>query len=438
MSIEVSAPKGPRQCRAFGLAAALACFLAACDPGIAPGTIGHVQGFAGVVASDEPQSVLVARDILSSGGSATDAAVAMYFTLSVTLPSRAGMAGYGACVVHQPKDKIRKWENKDEALVFIPQSPAALVVPRGLFAMHAKYGRLRWEALIGPAEGMARLGVPVSRALASDVAMAANELGAQPAVRKLFAKANGELVGEGDAVKNIGLASFMSRLRARGPADLYTGSLARELSDAAAEVGISLTLDEMRNVKAPFLDPASVKFGNLTAYFPPTEGGGETARLWKLLAGEKSASTSPSNESASGAGFMVADRDGQAVVCATSMGGLFGAMRQIPSLGMLLAGSNAPQSGLAPMMVVAHNVHEFRYALTSAGGEVGIAGLMQAAQTAILDEKPLIEGVRKAAGRRVVAIACPKGLPPHPDSCQVAVDPEAFGYGTGVGVRTKD
>ncbi|TAN52353.1 MAG: gamma-glutamyltranspeptidase [Rhodospirillales bacterium] len=429
MSMEGSSPTLFRQCRPLILAA----LLAACDPGLAPGTIGHIQGFAGLAASDEPQSVLVARDILSAGGSAADAAVAMYFTMSVTLPSRVGIAGNGACVLHNPKTKTT------EAIVFIPPSPAAVAAPRALFALHAKYGKLKWGALISPAESMARFGTPVSRALAQDLALAGNGLQNDPTLRAILAKADGSLAGEGDSIKNIELAAFMSRLRARGPADLYAGTLAREMSDAVQAAGGKLTPEDLRAVQVPILASEKVKFGNLTAHFAPapSAAGPEQARLWKKMTEKAPAILASSGDAASGAGFMVADRDGQGVVCATSMGALFGSRKPIPSLGMILATGSVPQTSLGPMLVVAHNVHEFRYAMTSAGGEPGMAGLMGAAAKTLIDEIPLVDAVKAEAGKRVVAIGCSRGLPPHPDSCLVAVDPEGFGYGMGVGTKDK-
>ena len=47
----------------------------------------------GAAVADEPRAALVGRYILSAGGSAADAVTAMYFTLAVTMPSRAGIGG---------------------------------------------------------------------------------------------------------------------------------------------------------------------------------------------------------------------------------------------------------------------------------------------------------------------------------------------------------
>jgi gamma-glutamyltranspeptidase/glutathione hydrolase len=65
-------------------------------------------------AADESRAAEVGRDVLAGGGNATDAAVAMYFAMAVTLPSAASLGASGACIVHDAKTRAA------EAFVFAP------------------------------------------------------------------------------------------------------------------------------------------------------------------------------------------------------------------------------------------------------------------------------------------------------------------------------
>src|SRR5262244_350593 len=150
-------------------AALLALAVAGCQSKrAATDIIGSVKGFAGAVVADEPRAALAARDVLTAGGSAADAAVAIYFTLAVTLPSSAGLGGGGVCLVHEPGSE------RPLALDFLPRAAAdgSIGLPgnvRGMAVLQAKYGRLKWGQLLEQAEDLAR-GSAVSRALAHDLA----------------------------------------------------------------------------------------------------------------------------------------------------------------------------------------------------------------------------------------------------------------------------
>ena len=120
------------------------------DNSIEKGTVGFVEGFYGGVAADEPHAVLVGRDVLAAGGSAADAAVAMYFMLSVTYSSAASLGGGGLCLTRDSKTE------KVETLDFLGQTSSGAGGvpinvpgnPRGFFALHAKYGSLEWREII--------------------------------------------------------------------------------------------------------------------------------------------------------------------------------------------------------------------------------------------------------------------------------------------------
>jgi gamma-glutamyltranspeptidase/glutathione hydrolase len=175
------------------------------------------------VATDEPRAALVARDVLSGGGSAVDAAIAGYFTLAVTLPSNAGIGGGGACLVHDAKTK------KVEAILFMPQGipggqfgvPAAV---RGMAYMQARYGRVPWATLVAPAENLALSGITVSRALAREIETAGNKLRSDPELARVFVAPDGHLLREGDGLTlELGLSST---IRSRGGGAQGGGSTA--------------------------------------------------------------------------------------------------------------------------------------------------------------------------------------------------------------------
>jgi len=245
----------------------------------------------GGIAADEPRAVRVGRDILDGGGSAVDAAAAMYLTMAVTLPSSAGLGGGGVCVVHDG------WTGNTEAIDFLarpPKSvPAAATRPSavpgnvgGFFAMHAKYGRLRWPQIVAPAENLARFGINVSRAFATDLGQAEEALMAEPSIREIFARADGSgLVKEGDPLKQVELAAVLSRLRSLGPADFYSGETARKLVEAVNSAGGSLTFDDL-NSYHPIWSPAIVvPFKGLLTHFapPPAAAGAVAAEMWSML-----------------------------------------------------------------------------------------------------------------------------------------------------------
>src|SRR5258707_3528041 len=96
--------------------------------------------------------------------------------------------------------------------------------------MHIRHGQLRWEQTVAPAERLARFGVPVSRALSRDLQAGASLLGDRE-MRRIFAKATGATVTEGDSWVQADLAGTLGVIRQRGGGEFFQAALARTLSD---------------------------------------------------------------------------------------------------------------------------------------------------------------------------------------------------------------
>ncbi len=275
----------------FGMLFGFGFILSAC--GTAPeelGTEGYVQGFIGGVAADEPRAVLEGQKILSAGGSAADAATAVYFTLAVTLPSKASLGGGGVCMVFDQKTK------KIEALDFLSRVPANIPVtasrpsavpgnPLGIFALHTRYGRFQWASLVSIGEKLARFGTQASRTLVNDLKPIAGALVADAESRKVFLLQNGKVINEGNFMRQIDLSIALSSLRQNGPADFYRGKFAPILVEGVRQAGGSLSLNDLRAFKPVWKKTLTKKFGIHEIHFmpPPASGGLVAAQMFGML-----------------------------------------------------------------------------------------------------------------------------------------------------------
>ncbi|MBP0444161.1 gamma-glutamyltransferase [Roseomonas sp. SSH11] len=403
------------------------------------GQAGHVRGFLGNVAAEEPRAAQVARDILSAGGSAADAAVAAGFALGVTLPSRAGLGGGGACLGYDSR------RSEVEAFLFQPGAragapagadrPAAVpMMARGLFALHARQGRLPFEQLMAPAEQMARNGTPVSRALASDLAAVSGPLLADPVSRAVFAP-GGAPAGEGTPLVQVELASTLAALRSAGVGDFHQGGLARRVEDGSAVAGGFLTLGEMRAAVPQALAPAQERLGSdLLSVLPASVDGGATLAAFRATAAGQAAPVLPGSFGASTA-IVVQDREGGAVACAFTLNNLFGTGRMVPGMGFMLAAApglgSVQAAPLGAILVTSPGARAMRYAGAGSGQGAAPAAAGGPAGLHLVRGAPLAQAIASGAPEpgRGVAASCQGGV--SASRCGAVADPRGFGLATG-------
>ena len=418
---------------------------AAGGPTVQPGQEGFVRGFLGYAAAEEPRAAVAARNVLSAGGNAADAAVAAGFMMTVTLPSRAGLGGGGACLLFHPR------RNEAQAILFPPgpregtpqgaDRPAAVpMLARGLFALHARAGVRPFEELVVPAEQAARLGTEVSRALATDLAAVAGPLFADPWAAAAFAGPGGRPLAVGERLVQPDLGATLSAIRTAGVGDLHQGALARRLAEASVPAGGGLTVGELRASVPRIVPPLQVTRGNELVSFLPAELPGAQASAQAFAAAD--AGTAPSAEARpvpASTGLVVVDRDGMAVSCVFTMNNLFGTGRVAPGTGVLLAA--APGLGqVAPppyAAAIAHvpNIRAFRAAAAASGQAAAPAtlGLSLARALRGAEAQAALAGTPDPG--RGLLVSCPRTLPGAADGCTAAVDARGAGLALGSAER---
>lgn len=434
-----------------------------------PGTPGFVGGFLGGAAADEPQAALAARDVLSAGGNAVDAAVAAGFTLAVTLPSRAALGGGGACLVYTPNPESGDVAAGDgsrgvEAVLFLAGAPAQpggerpAAVPmmaRGLFALHARHGQLPFEQLLAPAEKLARFGVSASRALVRDIGVVAGPLAGDPASRTVFF-ANGQPLAEGATLRQPDLGASLAQLRTAGVGDLYQGTLARSFAAAATEAGGPMSDADLRQALPQVLPAPEVAIGNdVVGVFPlPADGGVATAAALETLAKQPAALEQARTQALAAAAaarqlpgglgalpastsFATLDRYGDAVACTLTMNNLFGTGRIAPGTGIMLAAS--PVAASRPLLSAAivwnSHINKFRAAIGASGQEgaplAAAVAVMQVEAANGPEAQPLPAPPPPPEPGRANVIQCNGYLPGNEASCGWATDPRGAGLAIG-------
>jgi gamma-glutamyltranspeptidase/glutathione hydrolase len=381
------------------------------------------------VAADESRAAEVGREILQNGGNATDAAVAMYFAMAVTLPSAASLGASGVCIVHNSKTKA------GEAFVFAPVSAGAVrgtpvIVPggpRAMALMHTRHGQVRWEATVAPGERLARLGVPVSRALSRDLQAGAAALGADPESRRIYGRGSGTAVTEGENFIQTELAATLGGLRQRGGVDLSSGPGARVLSEQVAQIGGSMTMELLRNTVPQAGPPATERFGGFRVYAAPAPMAGASALAgWN---GQPGPGGPVPVDSGGIAGFAAIDDKGGAAACSLSMGQVFGARVTVPGTGILLATSTPDSTAISPLVIGNPGNGEVRFAGAGGGSPAAAYATGVIARNTVDRGQYVSAALRAHAGRGgyVNAIACPDGIRSGGSTCNSGADPAGSG-----------
>jgi gamma-glutamyltranspeptidase/glutathione hydrolase len=229
---------------------------------------------SGMVSSANPYATQAGLEILSEGGNAFDAAVAVAAALNVVEPMMSGVGGYGAIVVYDAERGETRFldtgSRTPEALdpsMFRETSPnyidnrcgaKAVTTPGNLNAwerLSEDNGELEWGRLFDPAIELADEGFVLGDITASWIDAA---WPAFPDNARSIYGSGGRPLNAGDTLVQDDLANSFRLIAEQGSGALYGGELGEAIDAAMRENGGFLTIDDLRNNQARWKETISI------------------------------------------------------------------------------------------------------------------------------------------------------------------------------------
>ena len=256
-------------------------------------------GQSGMVVSQNQASSDIGVQILDMGGNAVDAAVAVGFSLAITLP-RAGNLGGGGFMLVYLKD-----EDKTIAVDFRSASPKNITqddflflknnydqrrygykasgVPgtvAGLIQTHERYGKLPLRRILKPVINQARKGFDVSYDLNQAIG-SANQIALDVESTNIYLKDNGPISEHSKMIRKD-LAWTINEIAKNGDEAFYEGSIAKKIIQAMNENGGYISAKDLQEYQPRFSEPIKTTYRGSTVYAHPPPAGGAAVLLESL------------------------------------------------------------------------------------------------------------------------------------------------------------
>ncbi len=271
----------------------------------------------GMAATSHPLATQIALDILKSGGSAVDAAIAANAALGVMEPTGNGIGGDLFAIVWDPKTNklhglnasgrsprgldlpqmtarvkahmARRTDGQKASDLAIPDwGSLSVTVPGavdGWYELHAKFGAISMAQNLVPAIAAARDGFPVSELIAYYLARNMASLaklhggGALEEISNAQAvyQPGGTTPTEGQIFKNPDLANTLSLIAQKGRDAFYTGELADSMDRYFKRISGPLRKSDFVAHASEWVTPQSVNYRGIEVVELPPNGQGIAA-----------------------------------------------------------------------------------------------------------------------------------------------------------------
>jgi len=276
----------------------------------AAGTFHALFAEFGMVVAQEKLAAQIGAEILRQGGNAVDAAVATGFALAVTYPRAGNIGGGGFMIIHSAERR------EDVAIDYRETAPAATTrelflgtdgkpdiaksrdsalgigVPgtvAGLVMALEKYGSGNFSLadILRPAIDLARNGVVIADDNADTLPDWHKRLARWPSSTKIFSRADGSSLREGDTLVQADLAATLSAIAKEGPRGFYQGPVAEKLVKSVRDAGGIMTTDDLKSYEAVIRTPVHGTYRgyDIVAMPQPSSGGVVLLETLNILEG---------------------------------------------------------------------------------------------------------------------------------------------------------
>jgi gamma-glutamyltranspeptidase/glutathione hydrolase len=263
-----------------------------------------VMGRQGMVAASQPLATLAGYKILTKGGNAVDAAVAMVSTLSVVEPHNVGLGGDAFALIYLARDHRLIGMNasgrspyratldgfKERGLHEIPERGMLTVtVPgalQGWAQAQKRHGSMKLGDVFEDAIDYAETGYPVSEVIAGEWKAMEPLLLACESSSKTYLL-NGRAPRSGEVFQNKDLASTLKKIVREGIETFYEGEICDAIISYSNRNGGFLSHQDFREHRTTWVEPLSTDYRGYTVYeLPPNSQGITALEILNILEGD--------------------------------------------------------------------------------------------------------------------------------------------------------
>jgi len=248
----------------------------------------------GIVATTSVQASQAGTRILEEGGSAIDAGIAANAVLGVVEPMMNGIGGdlfaiywdaktgrlYGLNASGWAPRALTIEHLRAKGITAMPQAGIdSVTVPGavdGWAKLHGRFGKLPWAQLFQPAISYARNGYPVPELIHGYWSATIPWLAADAESQRVYLP-NGRAPETGQIFRNPELANTLATVAAQGRDAFYKGPIAQAILKTSAELGGTMTAEDLGDYSAEWVDPVSITYRDWKIYELPPNGDGIAA-----------------------------------------------------------------------------------------------------------------------------------------------------------------